>query len=104
VRGAGRPEVTGSPSIYSPGMADKNRVPRPLGWCSSCLAQDEERPAVTSYQGTSLCREHHATAHGEQQASLRLGDLAAQAQSQAEAAVEEARKLLTRAWNLREQR
>ena len=85
-------------------MADKNRVPRPLGWCSSCLAQDEERPAVTSYQGSSLCREHNTAAHGEQQAALRLGDLAAQAQTQAEAALEEGRKLLARAWNLREQR
>jgi hypothetical protein len=86
-------------------MADKNRVPRPLGWCSACLADDErEHPAVTSHQGTSLCREHNATAHHEQQTSLRLGDLAAQAQTQAEAAVEEARKLLTRAWNLREPR
>ena len=97
--------MTGLPSIYSPGMADKNRVPRPLGWCSACLADDErEHPAVTSYQGTSLCREHNATARSEQQASLRLGDLAAQAQTQAEAAVEEARKLLTRAWHLREPR
>ncbi|MCZ2828474.1 hypothetical protein O2W14_06465 [Modestobacter sp. VKM Ac-2986] len=86
-------------------MADKNRVPRPLGWCSACLAGDgREHPAVTAYQGTSLCREHNAAAHTEQQATLRLGDLAAQAQTQAEAAVEEARKLLTRAWHLREPR
>ncbi|MFQ1000863.1 hypothetical protein [Modestobacter sp. SSW1-42] len=86
-------------------MADKNRVPRPLGWCSSCLARDErERPAVTAYQGTSLCRECNAAAHTDQAASLRLGDLAAQAQTQAEAAVEEARKLLARAWRLGEQR
>ena len=85
-------------------MADKNRVPRPLGWCSSCLARGEERPAVTSYQGTSLCRECNAAAHDAQQASLRLGDLAAQAQTQAEAAVEEARKILARAWHLRDQR
>ncbi|NEK94186.1 hypothetical protein GCU67_08365 [Modestobacter muralis] len=86
-------------------MADKNRVPRPLGWCSACLADDQrEHPAVTSHQGTSLCREHNAAAHREQQASLRLGDLAAQAQTQAEAAVEEARKILARAWHLRDQR
>ena len=85
-------------------MADKNRVPRPLGWCSACLVDEREHPAVTSYQGTSLCPEHNAAAHSEQQASLRLGDLAAQAQTQAEAAVEEARKLLTRAWHLREPR
>ena len=85
-------------------MADKNRVLRPLGWCSACLVDERERPAVTSYQGTSLCREHNAAAHSEQQATLRLGDLAAQAQTQAEAAVEEARKLLTRAWHLREPR
>jgi len=85
-------------------MADKNRAPRPLGWCSSCLAQDEERPAVTSHQGTSLCREHNAAARIDQQAFQRLGDLAAQAQTQAEAAVEEGRKILARAWHLREQR
>ena len=86
-------------------MADKNRVPRPLGWCSAWLVDGEqERPAETAYQGTSLCREHNAAAHGEQQAFQRLGDLAAQAQTQAEAAVEEGRKLLARAWNLRDQR
>jgi hypothetical protein len=86
-------------------MADKNRVPRPLGWCSSCLARDDrERPAVTAYQGTSLCQECNATAHGEQQAFQRLSDLAAQAQTQAEAAVEEGRRILARAWRLGEQR
>ena len=86
-------------------MADKNRVPRPLGWCSSCLVRDDrERPAVTQHQGTSLCRECNAAAHSDQAASLRLGDLAAQAQTQAEAAVEEARKILARAWHLRDQR
>ena len=86
-------------------MADKNRVPRPLGWCSACLAADERaHPAVTSHLSTSFLRELNPAARTAQQATLRLGDLAAQAQTQAEAAVEEARKLLTRAWHLREPR
>jgi hypothetical protein len=86
-------------------MADKTKVPRPLGWCSSCLADGgREVPAETAYQGSSLCRECNAAAHGDQAAFQRLGDLAAQAQTQAEAAVEEARKILARAWHLRDQR
>ena len=85
------PQTLGS---YSAGMADKNRVPRPLGWCSRCLARGVgEHPAVTMNGGSGLCRECNAVVGDDQYQRDLLAGLASHAQQTVTAALGEARRV-----------
>ena len=59
-------------------------VPPPLGWCSWCLGeQDVERPAVTLFAGTALCRDCNRRANEEEDEQQDdMAALAAQAGAQ----------------------
>ena len=75
-------------------MADKNRVPRPLGWCSRCLARGAgERQAVTMNSGSGLCRECNAVLGDDQYRRDLLAGLASSAQQTVSAALGEARRV-----------
>lgn len=78
-------------------MADKSRIPRPLGWCSRCLARGAgEHPAVTMNSGSGLCQQCNAAVSHDSPVVGLLNDVAAEAQSLLVAGLGEVRNGLSR--------